>query len=182
PSNNENNNNNAPATNQNLLPPELQITITDNPLVTTTITAPDGSSHSSIQSAGLGNNDDDDSNKTNRRDTATSQLISNLIVPSPRNTHSLLAKLTDAKKTLFGRATTPDPAFSSAEANKALLSYILSEPFPQLDVIQGHEREGAQLNAVTEEGNTAIHLLARAEQHSQESLNIVEYFIKKGCD
>jgi ankyrin repeat protein len=99
-----------------------------------------------------------------------------------RNSHSFLSKLTDAKKSLFGRTSTPDPYFSSADENKALLSYILSEPNPQLDIIQEFENNGAQLNAITDEGNTAIHLLARTEIQSVECINIVDYLIKKGCD
>lgn len=96
---------------------------------------------------------------------------------------SLLSKLTDAKKSLFGRTTAPiDPNFSAADENRALLSYILSEPDPKLDVIQEFERQGAQLNAVTEEGDTAIHLLARADVHSNECIQIIDYLTKKGCD
>ncbi len=104
-------------------------------------------------------------------------------VSSPKTSYSLLAKLTDAKKTLFGRTNAPDTLFSSATQNKALLTYILSEPHPQLDVIQEFERNGAQLNAITDEGNTALHLMARAELHSAECINIVDYLTKKGgCD
>ncbi|CAF1445139.1 unnamed protein product [Adineta steineri] len=100
-----------------------------------------------------------------------------------KTSQSLFAKLTDAKKTLFGRTTAPDPSFSSATQNKALLTYILSEPQPQLDIIQEFERNGAQLNCITEEGNTVLHLLARAEIHSTECIHIVEYLTKKGgCD
>jgi ankyrin repeat protein len=96
---------------------------------------------------------------------------------------SIFAKLTDAKKTFFGRSSAPDPSFSSATQNKALLTYVLSEPQPLLEVIQEFERNGAQLNAVTEEGNTILHLLARAEQQSAECIPIVEYLTKKGgCD
>jgi ankyrin repeat protein len=105
------------------------------------------------------------------------------IVSPSKTSHSLFAKLTDAKKTLFGRTSVPDTLFSSATQNKALLTYILSEPNPQLDVIQEFERNGAQINAVTDEGNTALHLLARAELHSAECINIVDYLTKKGgCD
>lgn len=100
-----------------------------------------------------------------------------------KTSHSLFSKLTDAKKSLFGRTNAPETLFSSATQNKALLTYILSEPNPQLDVIQEFERNGAQLNAITEEGNTALHLLARAELHSAECLSIVDYLTKKGgCD
>ena len=96
--------------------------------------------------------------------------------------YSLFAKLTDAKKTLFGRTSAQDTS-ASATQNKALLNYILSEPNPQLDVVQEFERNGAQLSAVNDEGNTALHLLARAEIHSAESINIVDYLTKKGgCD
>ena len=113
-------------------------------------------------------------------------MITNLVSPAnlPRNRSSnlLFAKLTDAKKSLFGRPTTPDPFFSSANENKSLLSYLLTEPNPQLDVIQEYERNGAQLNAITDDGNTGIHILARSENHSVECINIVDYFIKKGCD
>lgn len=123
-------------------------------------------------------NDEDSS----RRNTTTSQLINNLVLPHNKSSHSLFAKLTDAKKSLFGRTTTPDPFFSSVNENRALLSYFLSEPNPTLDVIQEHERLGAQLNSITEEGNTGIHLLARAEIQSTECINIVDYLIKKGCD
>lgn len=107
-------------------------------------------------------------------------------LPSPTSSkasQSLLAKLTDAKNTLFGRTNVPDPSFSSAAQNKALLTYILSEPHPQLDIIQEFERNGAQLNCVNDEGNTILHLLARAEMHTAECINIVEYVTKKGgCD
>jgi ankyrin repeat protein len=103
--------------------------------------------------------------------------------PSPKTSHSLFAKLTDAKKTLFGRTTAPDTLFSSATQNKALLAYILSEPHPQLETIKQLEDDGAQLNAVTDEGDTVLHLLARAELHSDECLKIVDYLTKKGgCD
>lgn len=102
---------------------------------------------------------------------------------SSKTSTSLLAKLTDAKKSLFGRSNAPDPYFSSAVQNKALLTYVLSEPDPQLDVIQEFERDGAQLHAITDEGNTVLHLLARAEKDSPESISIVEYLTKKGgCD
>ncbi len=102
---------------------------------------------------------------------------------SPRISHSLFAKLTDAKKTLFGRTNAPDTSFSSQTQNKALLTYIISEPHPQLDVIQEFERNGAQLNSITDEGNTALHLIARAELHSAECISIVDYLTKKGgCD
>lgn len=102
---------------------------------------------------------------------------------SSKTTLSLFAKLTDAKKTLFGRTNTPDTTVSSAAQNKALLTYIVSEPHPQLDVIQEFERNGAQLNSVNDEGNTALHLIARAELHSAECISIVDYLIKKGgCD
>lgn len=102
---------------------------------------------------------------------------------SPKTSTSILAKLTDAKKTLFGRSNVPDPSFSSATQNKSLLTYILSEPNPQLNVIQEFEQNGAQLNAVTDEGNTILHLLVRAELHTAECLTIVEYLTKKGgCD
>lgn len=100
-----------------------------------------------------------------------------------RTTHSLFAKLTDAKKTLFGRTNAPDTLFSSATQNKALLTYVLSEPHPKLDVMQEFENNGALLNAVTDEGNTVLHLLARAEIRSAESIQIVDYLTKKGgCD
>ena len=116
-----------------------------------------------------------------RRPTTNNQLSVNQ-PPILRNSNSFLAKLTDAKKSLFGRSPTPDPAFSSADENRALLSYILSEPNPQLDIIQEFERNGAQLNAITDEGDTAIHLLARADTYSSESMDIVDYLTKKGCD
>jgi ankyrin repeat protein len=104
-------------------------------------------------------------------------------VPPSKVSYSLFAKLTDAKKTLFGRTSTPDTLLTSAIQNKALLTYIISEPDPQLDIIQELERNGAQLNAVTDEGNTTLHLLARAELHSAECINIVDYLTKKGgCD
>ena len=100
-----------------------------------------------------------------------------------RTTHSLFAKLTDAKKSLFGRTNAPDTMFSSATQNKALLTYILSEPHPKLDIVQEFENQGAQLNATTDEGNTALHLLARTEIRSAESIQIVEFLSKKGgCD
>jgi ankyrin repeat protein len=102
---------------------------------------------------------------------------------SSRTSTSLLSKLTDAKKSLFGRSNVPEPYFSSATHNKVLLTYILSEPYPQLDVIQEFERNGAQLHAITDDGNTLLHLLARTEIRSVESLNIVEYLTRKGgCD
>jgi ankyrin repeat protein len=133
--------------------------------------------------------DGNDESADRRNTTTTNQLLNNLIPSNAsssnltaKSSHSLLAKLTDAKKTLFGRTITPDPFFSSADENKALLSYILSEPHPQLDIIQEFERNGAQLNAITDEGNTAIHLLARAEIYLAECINIVDYLIKKGCD
>lgn len=102
---------------------------------------------------------------------------------STKTSTSIFAKLTDAKKTLFGRSNVPDPSFSSAAQNKALLTYILSEPDPQLEVIQEFERNGAQLNAITDEGNSILHLLTRAEIRTTECLNIIEYLTKKGgCD
>ncbi|CAF1391793.1 unnamed protein product, partial [Didymodactylos carnosus] len=94
----------------------------------------------------------------------------------------LLAKLTDARKTFFGRNQTPDTLFNSHEQNKLLLSYILSQPQPQLDAIQELEKNGAQLNAITEDGCSALHLLARADLQSMECINIVQYLITKGCD
>jgi len=116
----------------------------------------------------------DDSNDAARETSAN--------VPS-KTSLSLFAKLTDAKKTLFGRTNAPDTLFSSATQNKALLTYILSEPNPQLDIIQELESNGAQLNSITDEGNTALHLIARAELHSPECINIVDYLTKKGgCD
>jgi ankyrin repeat protein len=167
-------------TNENLLPTETPITITTNPI--TTISPPEPPSNSSsIQSINT-----TDENNLVRRPTATSQLITNLVSTASlapnRSSNSLFAKLTDAKKSLFGRPTTPDPFFSSADENKSLLSYLLSEPNPQLDVIQEYERNGAQLNAITDEGNNSIHILARAAIHSVECINIVDYLIKKGCD
>ncbi|CAF3954305.1 unnamed protein product [Rotaria sp. Silwood2] len=136
--------------------------------------SPQESSHSSsMQSLGV----NDDSNDA--RDTATN-------IPSttsPKPSHSLFAKLTDAKKSLFGRTNAPDPFFSSATQNKSLLTYILSEPNPQLDVIREFERNGSQLNSITDEGNSILHLLARAEMHSTECIQIVDYLTKKvGCD
>ncbi|CAF1060394.1 unnamed protein product [Rotaria sp. Silwood1] len=126
-----------------------------------------------MQSLGV----NDDSNDV--RDTATN--ISSSI--TPKSSHSLFAKLTDAKKTLFGRTNVPDPFFSSATQNKSLLTYILSEPNPQLDIIQEFERNGSQLNSITDEGNSILHLLARAEMHSMECIQIVDYLTKKGgCD
>jgi ankyrin repeat protein len=178
PSNESNTNSSA---NENLLPTEIPITITTNPV--TIVSAPEPPSNSSsIQSINAA-----DENNLVRRPTATSQLITNLVTATTnsapnRSTNSLFAKLTDAKKTLFGRANTPDPFFSSADENKALLNYLLTEINPQLEIIQEFERIGAQLNAITDEGNTAIHLLARAELHSVECINIVDYVIKKGCD
>ena len=131
-----------------------------------------------MQSITLPSHDD---HHNERRHTTTSHLIGSLI-PSNKNTHSLFSKLTDARKTLFGKTNIPDPFFSSADENKALLSYILSEPNPQLDVIQEFERNGAQLNAITDEGNNSIHLLAKADVQSTECVHIVDYLIKKGCD
>ena len=93
-----------------------------------------------------------------------------------------MAKLNDAKRSLFGRTNAPHPFFSSANENKELLNYILSESHPQLEKIQQFEQNGAQLNAITDEGYTAIHLLARAEIFSTERINIVDYLTKKGCD
>jgi hypothetical protein len=162
-------------TNQHSSPTETPITITTNPL-TTTISAPDPSSHSSSAQSLAAHEDNHE-----RSHTTSNNLLANLIAPS-KSTSSLFAKLTDAKKSFFGRGNTPDPFFASAEENRALLSYILSEPNPQLEIIQEFERTGAQLNAITDEGNTAIHLLGRAEVHSTECINIIDYFIKKGCD
>lgn len=117
---------------------------------------------------------------TDERPVSTAMNVSS---SSSKTSSSFLSKLTDAKKSIFGKTTTPEPTFSSATQNKALLTYILSEPDPQLDIIQEFERHGAQLNSVTDEGNTILHLLARAEIHSTESVSIVEYLIKKGgCD
>ena len=152
--------------------------ITNNPLTTSTV-APEASSHvSSTQSVTSANNDDEST--TSNQNTTTSQLL----IPLAQNrvSSSFLSKLTDAKKTLFGRINTPDPTFSAANENRALLSYILSESHPELSIIQEHESNGAQLNAVTDDGNTAIHLLARAEQSSSACINIVDYVIKRGCD
>lgn len=119
----------------------------------------------------------DESNEA--RDASANVSSSTTAKPS----HSLFSKLTDAKKTLFGRSNTPDPFFSSATQNKALLTYILSEPNPQLDVIRELEQNGAQLNSITDEGNTVLHLMARAEVHSAEAISIIEYLTKKGgCD
>lgn len=185
PSNeNPNDNNPQSSTNAALLPNDPPITITNNPLTTNTPAAP--LSQSSSTHSIFTNNNNDDENPS-RKSTATGQLITNLVTintnPSPsRSTNSLFAKLTDAKKSLFGRSSTPDPFFSSAIENRALLSYILEQPEPQLDVIQELEQNGAQLNAITDEGNTSIHLLARTDNRSMESIQIVEYFIKKGCD
>ncbi len=132
---------------------------------------PDPLSHSSSMQS-LSVNDD----STDARETSTT-------VTSSRPSQSLFAKLTDAKKTLFGRTNAPDTSSSSITQNKALLAYIISEPHPQLDVIQEFERNGAQLNSVSDEGNTILHLLARAEIRSSECINIVEYLTKKGgCD
>ncbi|CAF0790496.1 unnamed protein product [Adineta ricciae] len=178
PSNNNENNNSA--SNQSLLPRESQMNITNNPLTTSTV-APEASSHvSSIQSVTSANNDDD--SITSNQNTTTSQLLIPLALPPNRVSSSFLSKLTDAKKTLFGRINAPDPTFSAANENRALLSYILSEPHPELSIIQEHENNGAQLNAVTDDGNTVIHLLARAEHSSAACINIVDYVIKRGCD
>lgn len=148
--------------------------MTDNPLVTVSVPVPDVPSNaSSMQSI-------TQDEPADRRPTKN-QLGVNP-PSSSRDNLSFLAKLTDAKKSFFGRSSTPDPAFSSADENRALLSYILSEPHPQLEVIQEYERNGAQLNAITDEGDSAIHLLARAETHSSESISIVDYLTKKGCD
>ncbi|CAF1129563.1 unnamed protein product [Rotaria sordida] len=132
------------------------------------------SSHSlSMQSLGV----NDDSNDA--RDTPINTPSST----SPKPSQSLFAKLTDAKKSLFGRTNAPDPFLLSDTQNKSLLTYILSEPNPQLDIIQEFERNGSQLNSFTEEGNTILHLLARAEMHSIECIQIVDYLTKKGgCD
>ncbi|CAF4125959.1 unnamed protein product [Rotaria sordida] len=126
-----------------------------------------------MQSLGV----NDDSNDA--RDTPINTPSST----SPKPSQSLFAKLTDAKKSLFGRTNAPDPFFLSDTQNKSLLTYILSEPNPQLDIIQEFERNGSQLNSFTEEGNTILHLLARAEMHSIECIQIVDYLTKKGgCD
>ena len=124
---------------------------------------------------------------TDQQHTKTNQLTTNITtansnVSSNKTSHSLLAKLADAKKTLFGKTNISTPFFSSVEENNTLLSYILSETQPKLTVIQEFEDNGAQLNAITDEGNTAIHLLAQAQLHSTESINIIDYLIKKGCD
>ncbi|CAF3000241.1 unnamed protein product [Rotaria sp. Silwood2] len=175
--------NNNRLTNQNIESTEPQITIRNNPL-TATVSAPGMSSNSSpTQSMSLANNE----NNQNRRNVTTSQLITNVTtvnpsVPPTKNPHSIFAKLTDAKKSLFGKSNVPDPFFSSAMENKALLGYILSEPHPTLDAIQDFERQGAQLNAITDEGNTALHLLARTEIHAEKCINIVDYLTRKGCD
>ncbi|CAF1026975.1 unnamed protein product [Rotaria sordida] len=186
PSNDDDNNNttNNGLTNQNVLSIEPSITIRNNPL-TATISAPEitSNSSSSLQPMSVANNADNKS----PRNVTTSQLIANITtinpnIQPPRNSHSIFAKLTDARKSLFGKTNVPDPFFSSAEENKALLSYILSEPHPELAMIQEFERNGAQLNAITDEGNTALHLLARAEIQTTECINIVDYLIRKGCD
>ena len=101
---------------------------------------------------------------------------------SARNSSSLLSKLTDAKNSLFGRVTTADSSFSSADQNRALFSYILSEPQPNLETIQEFERNGAQMNAVTEESDTIIHLLARIDLTSDKTINMIDYLIKRGAD
>jgi len=119
----------------------------------------------------------------NVNDDSTDAHETSTPVTTSRPSQSLFAKLTDAKKTLFGRTNAPDTSYSSVTQNKALLTYIISEPHPQLDVIQEFERNGAQLNSINDEGNTALHLLARAEIHSAECINIVDYLTKKGgCD
>jgi ankyrin repeat protein len=141
------------------------------------------------------NDTDKNPNKSPQEESSHSSSMQSLAVnddlnevrdtaPTPsKASQSLFSKLTDAKKNLFGRTNVPDPSFSSATQNKALLTYILSEPSPQLDVIQEFERNGAQLNSVNDEGNSALHLLARAELHSAECINIVDYLTKKGgCD
>lgn len=93
-----------------------------------------------------------------------------------------MAKLTDARKTLFGKSSAPSPFFSSAEENKQLLNYIVSAVHPTMAFIQEYEQNGAQLNAITDEGNTAIHLLAQTQTYSDECINIIDYLIRKGCD
>lgn len=178
-----NDNNRQSSSNVALLPNDPSITITNNPLTTNT---PAGPLSNSSSTHSIFTNINEDENPS-RKSTATGQLITNLGTintnPSPsRSTNSLFAKLTDAKKSLFGRSTTPDPFFTSAIESRALLSYILDQPEPQLDVIQELERNGAQLNAITDEGNTSIHVLARTDNRSTECIQIVDYFIKKGCD
>ncbi|UJR14177.1 hypothetical protein I4U23_001172 [Adineta vaga] len=131
-----------------------------------------------------------DPNKPLSNESSHSSSMQSLVVTdetniptSPKTTQSIFSKLTDAKNTLFGRTNAPDSSVSSATQNKALLTYIISEPQPSLDVIQEFERNGSQLNSVTEEGNTVLHLLARAEIQSVECIHIVEYLTKKGgCD
>ena len=154
--------------------------------MTTSPTTASESSSSSIQSLAANDEQSNQPDVPTIQPSTTAQLLTNLLIPnqsvSGRASSSLFAKFTDAKKSLFGRSTTPDPFFSAADENKALRNYILSESNPPLDVIQEYERTGAQLNAITDEGNTAIHLLARAEIHTVECINIIDHFIKKGCD
>jgi ankyrin repeat protein len=147
------------------------------------------SQSSSTNSMSVADRDDTNEHRSTTTTTTTTttgnnQLTTNwsTLNSSARNSNSFLAKLTDAKKSLFGRVSNPDPVFSSADENRALLSYILSEPNPQLEIIQEFERQGAQLNAITDEGDTAIHLLARAESYFNESIPIIDYLTKKGCD
>ena len=181
---NENTNTTDPhsSTHATLTPNEPAITITNNPLTTNptlAVTAAPLSHSSSTHSIFTTSNDDEN---PSRRSTATDQLITNLVTPNRSASSLFFAKLTDAKKSLFGRSTTPDAYFSSAVENRALLSYILDEPQPRLEIIQELENNGAQLNAITEDGNTSIHLLARTENRSPECAQIVNYFIQKGCD
>lgn len=152
--------------------------------LTTTASAPDITSEASSTHSASG---DQRGHDKNRRNTTADPLLTTLSTQNPnpstsKTPHSLFAKLTDAKNSLFGKSSTPDPFFRSAEEDKALLSYILSEPHPRLDTIQEFERNGAHLNAVTDDGNTALHLLAKAELHSNETISIVDYLIKRGCD
>ncbi|CAF1451933.1 unnamed protein product, partial [Didymodactylos carnosus] len=106
------------------------------------------------------------------RDETPDRYQSREIIDTTGNKSGLLAKLTDAKRTLFGRSQIPEAFFNSHVQNKAILSYILSEPQPQLNIIQEFEKNGSQLNAITEDGNNPLHLLACADSQSSELINI----------
>ncbi|CAF2223498.1 unnamed protein product, partial [Rotaria magnacalcarata] len=180
---NNNNNNTNTSPSQNLLQNEQPVTIQDT-IVTTVNSVPDIPSDSSSAPSMSGASSE---HKKHRHNTRTDQSVANVTttstLPQPsKTTNSFLATFTGVKNSLLGRTNAPAPFFQAAEENKSLLSYILSEPNPSLNIIQEFERNGAQLNAITDEGNTALHLIARTEIISTESINIVDYLTRKGCD
>ncbi|CAF3799543.1 unnamed protein product [Rotaria socialis] len=184
PLNDDDNNNNTNAlSNQNLLQNEQPVTTQDT-IVTTVNSVPDITSDSSSAPS---MSEASSEHKKHHHNTRTDQLIANVTTsstpPQPsKTTSSFLATFTGVKNSLLGRTNAPAPFFQAVEENKSLLNYLSSVPNPSLSAVQEYERDGAQINATTDEGNTALHLIARTEIISTESVNIVDYLTRKGCD